>query len=270
MTPVGAARAGTSARNGFALAAIAFGSVVLFGLLWLRDWWPVVTRLGEPNGLVAVDYQAYMDATRTFLAGGSFYPAYELAGPFGADRFPILYPPEAIVLFAPFTVLPALAWWLVPIAIVAWVVARHRPHPIVWPVIAFCLWWPFTTTKILTGNPSLWLTAFLALGTIWRPWSALVLLKPTLAPFALFGARDRRWWIVAGAAALPFCWLLPDYARVVSNFQAPGGLLYSVIEMPMLAIPLLAWLGRREADGRVLTPIHLRRFTRWRQPPVEP
>jgi hypothetical protein len=246
-------RIGRNARSSPSIAAMAAASVGLFALLWLRDWGPIVGRLGEPNGVVAVDYQAYMEATRQFLAGGSFYPAYQLAGPFGAESFPILYPPQAIVLFAPFTVLPAILWWLIPIAVVVGVVARLRPHPFTWPVLALCLWWPFTTTKILTGNPSLWLTAFLALGTIWRPWSALVLLKPTLAPFALFGVRDRRWRVVAALAALPFAWLLPDYLRVAANFLAPGGLLYSALEIPMLSIPLVAWLGRRRGERSPVT-----------------
>jgi ABC-type transport system involved in cytochrome c biogenesis permease component len=73
-----------------------------------------------------------------------------------------------------------------------------------------------------------------------------VLLKPSLAPFALFGANRRSWW--AGLAALvllclPFGGLWADWVASVLNSRG-GGLLYSALEIPMLLLPLVAWIGR--------------------------
>ncbi len=67
--------------------------------------------LGGRGALTAMgtDYRTYMDATRVWLPGGSFYPAYELAGPYQIELGAVLYPPVALLLFVPFTVLPAPA-----------------------------------------------------------------------------------------------------------------------------------------------------------------
>jgi ABC-type transport system involved in cytochrome c biogenesis permease component len=82
--------------------------------------------------------------------------------------------------------------------------------------------------------------------------SVFVLLKPSLAPFALFGAWRRSWWIAAAAfvvACLPFGALWADWLASVVNSRG-GGLLYSALELPMLLLPLVAWLGRtRSLDG---------------------
>ena len=217
--------------------------VAVFAVLWAAQWGWVVLNLESPRIAVALDINAYMKATERFLAGGPFYPPEQLAGPYGEDSFPILYPPQTIVLFAPFTVLPMVLWWAIPLTVVTAVVVYHRPRPIVWPILAALLWWPHTTDKVILGNPSLWLTMFLALGTIWRPWSALVIWKPTVAPFALIGVRDWRWWVVAVLALLPFCWLVPDWITSTRNFRSPEGFLYSLFEVPMYSIPLVAWLG---------------------------
>ncbi len=73
-----------------------------------------------------------------------------------------------------------------------------------------------------------------------------VLLKPSLAPFALFGIRRRSWWLGAGAflvLCLPFGAMWADWVTSVVNSQG-GGPLYSSLEAPMLLLPLVAWLGR--------------------------
>ena len=79
------------------------------------------------------------------------------------------------------------------------------------------------------------------------PAGAFVLLKPSLFPFALVGVNRRSWW--AGAAAfvllaLLFAPMWPDFLAVLANSRG-GGLLYSVQEVPMMAAPVLAWLGRQ-------------------------
>ena len=82
--------------------------------------------------------------------------------------------------------------------------------------------------------------------TIWYWPSVFVLLKPSLAPFALFGANRRSWWIALAAVALvslPFGSLWMDWVASVVNSRG-GGPLYSALEIPMLLIPLVAWWGR--------------------------
>ena len=94
----------------------------------------------------------------------------------------------------------------------------------------------------------IWSVAALALGTIWYWPSVFVLLKPSLAPFALFGANRRRWWLALGGfvlVSLPFGSLWIDWVTSIVNARG-GGLLYSTLEIPMLLLPLVAWLGRTQ------------------------
>jgi hypothetical protein len=46
------------------------------------------------------------------------------------------------------------------------------------------------------------------------------------------------------ALAVPFGGLWADWVASVVNSRG-GGTLYSSLEAPMLALPLVAWLGRR-------------------------
>jgi hypothetical protein len=248
LDPVALRTPGTAARGVPYLRLISLLGVALFAALWVRDWGAVFPRLFDSPMITALDYHIYIDATSRFLQGGSFYDPRQLSGPYGAEGtvqgwWPILYPPQAIALFAPFTVLPAALWWAIPLATTAAVVVWHRPQPIAWPVLAACLWWPVTTTKIATGNPVMWTVAFVALGTIWRWPAVLALFKPSLFPFALIGWRDRRWWILGALGALPFCWLLPDYLRAMSLFTS--GISYSLGEVPLMLIPVVAWVASR-------------------------
>jgi hypothetical protein len=239
------------AAGGLRLISV-LGVLIVFAQ-WLRDWAPAVQHPAE-NRFIGVDYTLYMDATRRFLGGGPFYESWQLTGSYFPDALPILYPPQAIVLFAPFTVLPPILWWAIPLLTIVGVVAWQRPGPLVWPLLALCLWWPATTIKIVSGNPVLWAGAAVALGTIWRWPAALALVKPSLFPLALIGVRDRRWWLVAAAGALPFAWMLPDYLRALGNFQVGPG--YSIQEVPLLLIPLLAWLGSTRVGPPPSLPFH--------------
>jgi hypothetical protein len=216
--------------------------------LWLLQWVEAVVHWDEASRLLAVDYQLYMDAARRWLDGGSFYLPYQLAGPYTVTPGDVLYPPYSLLLFVPFTVLPAILWWVIPVAITAVVIVRHRPSPLTWPVLAMCLWWPTTNVKLLTGNPVLWVVAALAAGTVLAWPSVLVLLKPSLFPFALFGIRQRSWWVTLGAlgvASLLFLPLWPDFMAAIANASNPNGLAYSISEVPMLLLPLVAWIGGR-------------------------
>ncbi len=91
----------------------------------------------------------------------------------------------------------------------------------------------------------MWVSAFLALGLCRGGWAALVLVKPSVFPFALVGAHRRSWWLMlAGlvALSLPFGSLWIDWITAVQNSHF--GLLYSLNDVLVMAIPIAAWLGR--------------------------
>jgi ABC-type transport system involved in cytochrome c biogenesis permease component len=111
-----------------------------------------------------------------------------------------------------------------------------------------CIAWPTTLLKTWTGNPVIWSMAAMALGVIYAWPSVLVLIKPSLAPFALFGVWRRSWWVAAVGFALlcvPFGSLWAEWVATVINSRG-GGLLYSSLEIPMLILPLVAWVGAAE------------------------
>jgi len=199
----------------------------------------------------AKDVQLYIDAAARWLAGGSFYEPHQLTGPYEVAHGDVLYPPVGLWLFVPAAVLPRpvalLLWWGIPAALTIAAIARVAPRPAVWPLIALCLAWPTTPLKIWTGNPVIWCIAAMSVSIMWRGGAPFALLKPSLFPFAFFGIRQRSWWIgmaIFIALCIPFGMLWADWVTSVINSQG-AGLLYSVLEAPMLAFPLIAWLGRR-------------------------
>ena len=195
------------------------------------------------NGYGGIDFTLYMDATRRWLGGGSFYHPYQLAGPYEIQHGDVLYQPNSLILFVPFTVLPAILWWVIPLGTTVWAMVKLRPSIIAWPFIAFCLAWPPTLARTVAGNPVMWAVAAVALGCLYR-WPAVgVLIKPSLFPFALIGIRDRRWWMALALGiltAVPFGAMWFDWIRTVTNSQG-GGLAYSFQDIPLLLIPILAW-----------------------------
>ena len=208
--------------------------------------------LEQPFG---VDATLYRDVTLRWLGGGPFYEPYQLSGPYEIRAGDVLYPPVGLLLFVPFAVLPpALAtvlWWGIPLGITGWAIWPLRPRPETWPLLALCVAWPTTLLKTWTGNPVIWSMAAMALGVIYAWPSVFVLLKPSLAPFALFGARRRSWWIAAAGLVvlcLPFGALWADWLASIANSRG-GGLLYSTLEIPMLLLPLAAWVGRTRLRG---------------------
>ena len=94
---------------------------------------------------------------------------------------------------------------------------------------------------------------FAALGTVWRPAFALVLLKPSLGPFALLGARSRGWWVLLAAFILVSLALLPmwiDYLHVLLNGRGSVAVVwYSIRDVPLVCVPLVAWAARARPDG---------------------
>src|ERR1035437_8980692 len=81
---------------------------------------------------VGVDYRIYMDATTRWFSDGSYFLPRQLAGPYPLLMGDVFYPPVALWLFVPFTLLPAMLWWAVPIAITA--AALERPRPPSWTI----------------------------------------------------------------------------------------------------------------------------------------
>lgn len=228
------------------LRSLGLVGTVLFSALFLAQW--ATWMLGDPANIWGGDFLIYRDAAERWLAGGGYYLDRQLHGPYEIQHGDVLYPPTVIPFLVPFLWLPAILWWAIPIGIVAAVVGWHRPHPLAWAGIAACVWFPLTGVKLIYGNPGMWIAAAVALGTVWRWPAAFVLLKPTLAPFALIGINRRSWWItLAGLAAvsLVFLPLWTDAIRVLVDARGERGWLYSAIEIPMVAIPIIAWIGGR-------------------------
>jgi hypothetical protein len=214
----------------------------------------IAVGLSNPLGLLVqakgVDYSTYMDAAREWLAGRGFYLDYQLTGPYVVVATERLYPPTILPLLAVFTVLPAVLWWVIPAAIVVGIVLYWRPSTLAWAGILACLAVPSTLELWATGNPGIWAAAAVAAGTRWGWPGVLVLLKPSLFPFAIVSIRSRGWWVAAAGFAFVSLAFLPmwgDYAAALVNARGPRvSLLYSLGNVPLLLIPLVAWLARRQ------------------------
>lgn len=249
MDVVGGYRGGMS-QGRLRLICLAISAAVL--VLPLAFIALIPDPLEQPLG---VDFQLYRDAAARWLATGAFFEPRQLAGPYTIEAGDILYPPVGLWLFVPFALLPSpLAWilWFVPpVGITAWALWRLRPRPEVWPLLALCIVWPTTLLKTWTGNPVVWSMAAMALGALYYWPSVFVLLKPSLAPFALFGANRRSWWFALGVfllMCLPFGSLWIDWVTSVVTSRG-GGPLYSSLEAPMLLLPLVARVGRTRRTG---------------------
>ena len=198
------------------------------------------------------DYRIYRDAAVSWLSGGGFYKQWQLSGHYViafTGNYAILYPPVILWLLVPFVYLPWLLWWVLPITAVAHSLWRLRPSIWAWCVLlaVFDLWHR-TPELFIWGNPGMWAVAALFLGVLYDGPAVLVLLKPSLAPFALSGVRSRRWWAVLIGflvACVPFAGMWGDYLRVLLNSN--GTLAYSLADVPAMCLPLVAWAGR---DGR--------------------
>jgi hypothetical protein len=207
----------------------------------------IAVAASRPTGW---DYELYMDATRRWLAGGAFYPAAQVAGPYQLGWGAVLYPPQMLAVFVPFAFLPPLLWYVIPIAVTLAVIAWHRPSTAaIVAMLALPSLFPMSFFVYLGGTPTIWIVAFLALATRWPAVGALVLLKPSLAPFALLGVRRRRWWLAAGVTTIAGLALLPltlEWLETIANARGPlSGPLYSLENVPVLLVPLVARIGQR-------------------------
>jgi hypothetical protein len=264
---------GITSRGRFA-AFVAGGASWRQRLLWVhpespaaglpaRAWW-VATRLSLAVllmwlavvvwGLVATPAQGmdrvlYMSATDSWLAGHGLYRPEQLAGPYAIDRgFAVdpLYPPPILYLTVPFRFLPPVLWWAVPMAMTVWCVATLRPRPWTWPVLLGLMLFPTSWLEFFWGGPSMWILAFAAAGARYGWPSVMVLMKPTVALFALLGSQRRSWRIALVLlllACIPFGGLWVDWVRAAIVDPTNGGILYSLGYVPVMCIPLVAWLG---------------------------
>ena len=219
----------------------------------------IVGQAGWLGRSFAIDYGIYMQGLDRWQADGEWYRARQLAGPYPIELGDILYPPVLIYLLVPFRYLGPVLWTIIPAAILIAAVWRLRPAPWALLLIAACIAWPYTPAKFIFGNPVIWGAAALGVATIVRWPAAFLLIKPTVAVFALFGIRDRRWWLlvaVLALASLPFLADTLRYPEVLLNAQTNpidgrGGPFYSITEFPLLCIPLIAWLGARRGRTAV-------------------
>ena len=222
----------------------------------------VLNVIGTANGFyrdhLGLDFNQYVDGARRWLETGTPYVASEIGAPFEFGPETFLHPPIALLLFAPFTVLPWFLYWLIPIGGTAALVAWWRPDRWTWPLMALLLNWPRFGGAVVVGNSDLWIAFFVACGLA-GGWPMLLLaIKPSIAPvaavevalLALAGEIMRPWltrFLVAGVVFLLVCalfgslWL--DWLAVVRH--SPADPLYSLGALPWLAVPIVAWLGRR-------------------------
>jgi hypothetical protein len=200
------------------------------------------------------DGELYLDATRRWLAGGPFYHPSQLTGPYELPWGQILYPPQALALFVPFTVLGITPFVLIPIVVTASVILSYRPRFWAWvAILTVLVLHPDAPLPWIAGTPTIWFITLVALATRW-PWvSAFIWFKPSVFPFALVGMRDLRWWIVSAAFALSAVLLWPlmvQWLTAVLNSRGENsGLLYSLTPTALAGplIPVIAWLGRTRA-----------------------
>ncbi len=209
-------------------------------------------RIIDDQRGVGVDLEYYVMVAQRWLDTGVFYTERQLAGPYEVQTLvDNLYPPHALYLFVPFVWLPAALWWILPLGLIAYVVAWCRPAMWAWPLIVAILLFPKTPNQIIYGNTDMWIAAFIAGGVRWAWPSTLVTIKPSLVFFAVIGIRARAWWIAAAVLvviSLPFLALWLQYPTVMLNSSAKFW--YSFGNLPFFVLPLVAWLCSTRRGSR--------------------
>ncbi len=209
-------------------------------------------------GMLGIDLDTYRAFAQRWLDTGSMYLPWQMAAPFDPqplphvpDRMPSMYPPTAVLLFAPFLVLPAVLWYAIPLGVIAYALWRWRPAPWAWPLLALVLVYPPTVPSVISGNTTPWIVAAICGGLVWGWPSLLVMLKPSLLPLAFIGIRRRSWWLAAGVGLAVSALFAPEwvsYIAVVRNEDT--SLAYSLGGWPVYVAPFIGWLGRERVGGR--------------------
>jgi hypothetical protein len=211
----------------------------------------------QPNwaGLWHQDRTIYHDRALQWLSGTPWYYPEQVAGPYEVLQGHILYPPTALIWLVPGALMPDVVWFLLPIVVIAGVVAYHRPAFWAWPILALCLVHPETLRIVVSGTPTTWIAMFAAIGTVWRPAFALVFLKPSLFPVGFIGAPSRGWLVMVAVLAVISLAMLPmwiDYAHALLNARGSlATIFYSVKDLPIVLLPVVAWIAstRTSAGG---------------------
>jgi hypothetical protein len=200
----------------------------------------------------AADFVFYRGLGERWLIDGSYYLPRQLAGPYEGGLLgfsPIvdtLYPPHALLLFVPFTLLPSVLWWAIPVGVTAYIIWGWRPDERAEALMMALLIWPRANGAFVYGNTDIWMMAGIAAGLRWG-WPVLVIsMKPTLAPFALLGVRHRSWWLAAalGLVVVVLSWpLWMDYATAMRNLRGID-LGYNLLSLPLMLVPVVAWWAR--------------------------
>jgi hypothetical protein len=193
------------------------------------------------------DYDYCMNLARAWLHDGSYFHANQLvSGPHDWLWGDVVYPPVALWLFVPFSFLPPELWYGIPFAVIAAAMWRLRPALWAWALIPLLLVSPEAVTELLSGNPLIWVVAILFASVAWGSPASLILFKPSLLPFGLFGLNRRAWWLGVGLVALltlPFADLTVTWVRVLLDTHGRLNPMYNIEEFPYVAIPLVAWAG---------------------------
>jgi hypothetical protein len=231
-------------------AALICAAASLVILPWAAAW---LARPDYLRWLVGIDRDIYFSATQSWLSDGQWYLARQIQGPYGILYGDVLYPPVLLYLLVPFRELPSILWWVLPLGATLMALWRIRPPGWALPAVLLCLAWPLAIEQVIKGNPVIWILAAesVAIALGWP--NTLVLLKPSLFPFALIGIHRRSWWLVLAIlalASLPLWQLTLEYPAVVLDSRG-GGLLYSVRDVPLLLMPVVAGLaaGRLRPTG---------------------
>ena len=204
----------------------------------------------NPENSVGIDYELYVGAARHWQATGQFYQPFQLTGPYHViGNGEILYPPIILLLLLPFTVLPEILWWILPIGLTVWAIVRMRPAAWSLALAGLLCTTHAVQAPFFWGTPVIWLAPAVAWGLLLGWPAAFVMLKPTLAPFALVGLTRPRAFVVGIVAfavlALPFTPMWFDWLTAIRNSDL--GLLYAYTQNLLLVVPVVVWLGR---DGR--------------------
>ena len=201
------------------------------------------------KGTTQTDYVVFWQAGRSFLSGNP-WPIYQSDAIY---NFP--YPPHALLLFAPFSILPDwpsyLAWCLASALFFAWAARPYSIAALLTPGALVCL--HFGQTGLIVGG--LWLLAFRG----WWPAVAALTFKPHLGFLSALSLRSWRQaaWVALSALLLasPFLALWPDFFHHAVRHtgeltERPRWAFVGV--SPGIAYGLLGWIPFAAAAGLML------------------
>jgi hypothetical protein len=238
-------------------------------LVWAVAVWIARVHAVDQADAWGLDYRVFRAYGERFLATGSLYLPWQLSGPYGwahlpqppaevafeGSLIPCVYPPLVAYAVVPLVWLPPLVWWAVPLGLLGWLLATSRPAPWTWPLLALVAGLPEAPATVYVGGSTMWVAAFAAAGARWGWPAALIVLKPTFAPLALVGARQRSWWAALlglAIASLPLAGEWMRYAAAVANAATGPGVPW----LDMAALGVVWAASKRESGASVDEPVN--------------